>query len=77
MFCVVSACSVSGIGGNTLRPCLLNGFYRCVPDIDMDCITDSQVMVIRFEGCFPQVFFTLIIIVPCALYTATIAGAHA
>ena len=42
------ACNTFGRIGTTIRPCLLNGSYQCVPDRDMDCITDSQVMVSKF-----------------------------
>ena len=54
--------------GTTIRPCLLNGSYQCVPDRDMDCITDGQVMDFSFRSLLSTGILPMLIIIPLHCY---------
>ena len=58
-----------------MRPCLLNGSYQCVPDRDMDCITDSQVMDYSFRSLLSTGILPMLIIIPLHCYLLWV-GVH-
>ena len=63
---IFSACSTSIIDfGTIFRLCPMNGggLFHCIPDVDDDCISDSQVMMthgaVVFK-CFPSTAIRII-----------------